>query len=395
MSDVGKQFPSEMETYTDRKSGRKITKLTKSGENYHFYFTENSFRGDDKEIIYHHSDVPFNDEGASINLFAMDLETGIRTQLTDFASHFKNIRYCGTGQSRDGMTIIFVADGDLYRLDRASGSFDRIYKTPEGFEISAMSLSHDGRYTAVVMYETPVFDRTFSNANYDGFTERFFAIKRSRIVMIDMKSLDAEILLHDTHWAGHIQFAPDTSEYLTFCHEGPWNRVQQRIWMLNTITKEVYPIYRQKGEDSVGHEFWTQDGLVFFDNRGPGHDGTITSDKTQATVVDADGKDDIPLVGFSDKEGNILRTLELPYYCNHYHSNRDNTLLVADAVNDLVLIDISTDTPSFEVLCEHNTSWLYQNTHCHPTWSWSGDKILFASDCDRVGCAQLYMIDMK
>ena len=103
----------------------------------------------------------------------------------------------------------------------------------------------------------------------------------------------------------------------------------------------------------------------------------------------------IPQIGFADRCGNIKRTVDLPYYCNHYHASKDNTLLVADAVNDLVLIDISKDTPSFEVLCEHNTSWLSHNVHCHPTWSWNNDKILFASDRDRQGYAQMYMINIK
>jgi oligogalacturonide lyase len=110
--------------------------------------------------------------------------------------------------------------------------------------------------------------------------------------------------------------------------------------------------------------------------------------------MDYDGEEDIPKVGFIDKDCNLIRELELPYYCNHYHANIDNTKLVADAVNDLVLIDISTDEPKLEVLCEHNTSWRYQASHCHPTYSWSNDAILFASDCDCEGEPQLYLIKM-
>jgi oligogalacturonide lyase len=108
--------------------------------------------------------------------------------------------------------------------------------------------------------------------------------------------------------------------------------------------------------------------------------------------MDYDGPEDIPKVGFVDKSGNIVREIELPFYCNHYHANIDNTVLVADAVNDIVLIDISTDTPKLQVLCTHNTSWRYQACHCHPTFSWSNDAILYASDCDREGQPQLYLV---
>lgn len=395
MSNAGKQFPSEMETYIDKKSGRKITKLTKTGDNYHFYFTENSFSAGDKEIIYHHSDIPFNEKGAFINLFAMDLETGVRTQLTDFAGCFKEIKFGCITKSIDSKMIIFIGDEDLYRFDRDTLSHTLLYKTPADFELTGISISHDNRYVAITMREKVTYDREFATSNYDGFAEHFYGTKRGRIVILTIDGLDSEVVLQDTHDINHIQFAPDTNEYLTYCHEGPWNLVGQRIWLFNTITRRVRPCYRQGARDSVGHEFWTRDGLVFFDNRGEGHDGSITVNKTQATVMEKGGEDTIPTVGFVDKHGKIVRELELPYYCNHYHANADNTLLVGDAVNDIVLIDISKDKLNIEILCEHNTSWLSHNTHCHPTWSWSNDKILFASDRDRQGCAQLYLIDMK
>ena len=69
-------------------------------------------------------------------------------------------------------------------------------------------------------------------------------------------------------------------------------------------------------------------------------------------------------------------------------------MLVADAVDDIVLIDISGDEPKLEVLCEHNTSWRWQAVHGHPTWSWSNNAILYASDRDREGEPQLYLVKM-
>ncbi|MBR2884365.1 MAG: hypothetical protein IKB93_06175 [Clostridia bacterium] len=394
MSNIGKQFPSEMETYTDQKTGRKITQLTKNGDNYHFYFTENSFTQGDEEIIYQHSEIPYSEKGSFVNLFAMDLKTGIRTQLTDFKEQFKFVGAFSFTKTVDSKIFIFVADGDVYRFERENNNIYRIYKTPEGFHITSLNISHDGYYVAATINETPKLDRELKRANYDGFVENFYAIKRGMIVVMKSDGTDSQVVFHATHWLGHIQFAPDSNEYLMFCHEGPWNRVQQRIWLYNLITRTVEPCFRQKEEDSVGHEFWTRDGLIFFDNRGAGHDGSITVDKTQATIIPSDSEDAIPEVGFADRYGKIIKTIKLPYYCNHYHANKDNTLLVADAINDLVLIDISKIDASFEVLCEHNTSWLSHNVHCHPTWSWSNDKILFATDKEKQGYAQLYLINM-
>lgn len=399
MSNEGRIIPSQKETYVDKVSGRKITKLTNSGRNYHYYFTENSFTEDGKEIIYGHSESsPYAEGGMTdvANYYAMNIETGESVQLTDFEAHFgKGCNTSGGTKSKDGEYIIFFHNTDLYAFVRSSGEYRLLYRTPVGYRASSPNVSFDNRYVVIALNEVPEYDRTFKVSNYDGFLDRFYGQKRGAVAIARMDGKGGWILYEDTHWVGHVQFAPDTNEYISFCHEGPWNYVQQRIWLLNTITREVHPCVRQKQDDSIGHEFWTRDGLIFYDNRGVGHDGTITSDKTQAVTISHDGPDAIPRVGFADKSGKVLRELELPYYCNHYHANNDNTLLVADAVNDIVLMDISTDNASIETLAVHNNGWYGPGGHCHPTWSWDNKYILYASDDGYgPGFMQLYLIEM-
>ena len=81
----------------------------------------------------------------------------------------------------------------------------------------------------------------------------------------------------------------------------------------------------------------------------------------------------------------------MPFYCNHYHANPGNTVLVGDDVDDLVLIDISGQAATLQTLCSHGTSWRTQSSHCHPTWSWDGAQILYASD--RGGKVNLYLVE--
>jgi len=393
MSNIGKEYPSEMTAFRDPKTGREIIQLTASGSNRHLYFTDNSFYADDRSVLYVHQSSSLADPGEA-ELFRIDLETGIRTQLSDFEGQ-GIINPGAITKTPDGQIITFTSQGKLYAMFPGTGEIRLLASCPVGYIFAQATISHDAKYVAVIANQAvPQKRKIRADENYNGFLDTFYAIKTSKIILAQMDGSGAQTVFEDTHWMGHIQFAPDTNEYLTFCHEGPWNYVQQRIWLFNTITRHAYPCFVQGQNDSVGHEFWTRDGLVFFDNRGRGHDGTITSDKSQAVTVDYDGPDDIPEVGFADKNGKVVRTLQLPYYCNHYHANKDNTLLVADAVNDLVLIDISTDTAKLEVLCEHNTSWRWQGVHCHPTWSWSNNAILYRSDGLREGYPQLYLIRM-
>ena len=391
MSNVGKQFPSEMSTYIDKKSGKEIIKLTQSGTNVHLYFTENSFYSDDKYILYKHRDGTLENSGVT-NLFKLDLDTGIRTQLTDFEA--LGVTPKVFNKTHDGKKLFYNTEHELYFIDVESGEHTLLATCPVGYTFGSTSGSYDNRYIAVIAGGKSFAKVKSSHENYGGFLENFYGNKSGRVMIAATDGSGFETLYEDTHWLGHVQFAPDTNEFITYCHEGPWNYVQQRIWMLNTITRRAKPCYVQGINDSVGHEFWTRDGLVFFDNRGRGHDGTITSDKTQAVTMSHDGPDDIPLVGFVDKDCKLLRTVELPYYCNHYHANKDNSVLVADAVNDIVLIHLDGDKPRLETLCEHNTSWRYQAVHCHPTWSWSNNAILYGSDCDSEGEPQLYLVKM-
>lgn len=386
-----KKLNSEMIAYIDEKSGREIIKLTQTGMNRHMYFTDNSFTLGKDEIIYMHSPANLS-EGIRENVFSMNLKTGERTQLTEFEKRFKTAGWIT--KSPDSKLLVFIGDGDLYSLNMETGDLNLICRCPVGYTLAGPFISYDKKYAVVIANAVIAESKYSKGENYNGFKDNFYAVKNSKLIVASTDGSGSYVVFEDTHWMGHVQFAPDTNEYIMFCHEGPWNYVQQRIWILNTVTRQVKPCFVQEEDDSIGHEFWTRDGLIFFDNRGKGHDGTITSDKTQAVTIDPEGDDAIPVVGFADKECNILKTIDLPYYCNHYHANTPNTLLVADAVEDIVLIDISKKTPTIETLCTHNTSWRWQHVHCHPCWSWDDKRILFASDRDEEGKAQLYMVNM-
>ena len=269
-----------------------------------------------------------------------------------------------------------------------------IYHETGPFQIASVpSIAPNLQYVAFARNEVVEAAIHYHGANYGGFKERYYMIKDGRITLAHLDGSGSFDVFKDTHQLGHFQFAPDDSTIGSFCHEGPWNLVTQRIWYLDFITREVRPCYRQGEQDTIGHEFWTQDGTMFFDDRGPGHDGTITSDRTQAVLTDVPVNDNamIPFVGLMDKKGNLIKKIDMPFYCNHYHANPDNSVLVGDDVDELVLIDISGAEAKLEVLAGHKTSWHTQSSHCHPTWSWDGKRILYASDDG--GRVQLYMIE--
>jgi oligogalacturonide lyase len=378
---VGQTYPSEMKTVIDPKTGHTVFQLTGGGSNnYHLYFTENSFCKGRREIIFY-SDRASKEQ---YNLFSMNLDTDGITQLTDFTGH---ISHCI--KPPEGGQLFCFHDNQIVRIDTVSLKRTALYECPPEWRLTSMSLNRSGTRIGFILNEnTPVE----TGANYKGFTENMYAIKRSKIMVVSVDGSDACEIFHDTHQLGHFQFSPDDDTIAMYCHEGPWNLVRQRIWLLDLISRTVKPCFRQEADDSVGHEFWTRDNLVFFDNRRAGHDGTITSDKTQVYKPSEDKKQ-TPYIGFADKRGAVIRTVDMPFYCNHYHADNTNAVLVGDDVEDLVLINIASGKAELKPLCFHGTSWYGQSAHCHPTFDWDGRFVLWTSDFG--GRHNIYMIDTK
>lgn len=390
----GETWQSEIRTFTDAQTGRAIRQLTSTGNNVHMYFTENSFVRGKNEIIFQSDRASGSDraphEDPQYSIFSMDLDTGIIEQLSDDVVSSPH----EVTKTPDAQLIAYTSGKQVKALDSQTGTARVVYEETGAFQLASVpSIAANRRYVAFCRNEVSQDPIHYHGANYAGFKERYYAIKDGRITLAFLDGSGWFDVFKDTHQVGHFQFSPDDPALGMFCHEGPWNLVTQRIWFLDFITRQARPCFRQSEQDSIGHEFWTQDGYLFFDNRGPGHDGTITSHRTQAVVTEVAVNQNAmtPFIGLMDRNGHLVRQLDMPFYCNHYHANPDNSLLVGDDVDNLVLIDISGQQATQQVLCSHKTSWHTQSSHCHPTWDWDGSRILYASD--HGGRVQLYLLE--
>ncbi len=390
---IGQTWKSEIREFKDEKTGRKIKRLTSTGNNTHLYFTENSFTTGKNEIIFQSDRASGEDkaphEEPKYSVFKMDLTSGLITQLTDDAGASHRIT-----KTPDSRLVVYMVGVQMRVLDTEAGKISAIYEEKDRFNLGMPSIAANCRYVAFCRNEKVESLDYMSSANYGGFKERFYMVKDGRVTLAFLDGSGWVDIHRDTHQLGHFQFSPDDPTIGMFCHEGPWNLVTQRIWALDFVSHRVWPMFRQEEHDSVGHEFWTQDGYIFFDDRGPGHDGTITSDRTQAVLKEVPVNENamIPFVGLMDRYGKLVRRIDMPFYCNHYHANPDHSLLVGDDVDDLVLVNIAGEKATLEVLANHKTSWYTNSAHCHPTWSWDGRQILYASD--HGGKVNLYLIEV-
>ena len=393
---IGDKWQSEIREYKDDKTGRTIKQLTATGNNVHLYFTENSFDANGDEIVFRSDRASGQDRAPHqdpfYNLFRMNLDSGEIVQLTDepvqTASDDSGSIHRVT-KTPDSQIIVYRTGDHIKKLDTATDAISVLYTETGNYNLASPSIAPNRRYIGFARNENV---HVADGPNYTGFKDRFYLVKDGRITLAYLDGSGWLDVFKDTHQVGHFQFCPVDSTLGSYCHEGPWNLVTQRMWLLDFISREAHPCFRQDEQDSIGHEFWTRDGYLFFDNRGPGHDGTITSDRTQAvaTNVQVNQNAMIPFVGLADRWGNIVKRIDMPFYCNHYHANPDKTVLVGDDVDDLVLIDLAGKEAKLQVLCNHKTSWHTQSAHCHPTWSWDGKQILYASDFG--GHVNLYLV---
>lgn len=373
----------EPEQLTDARTGRAYTRLTGWDEpSTHLYFTENSFIAGRDEILFQSA----HDTPGATNLFTLSLKSGEARRLT-------GLREGGAERvtkTPDGARIAFCANRTYYLMESRTGRVRRLMDVPEGFTPGRVSINCDRRFIAMQINEDVGFG--MGNA-YANFIRRLYAVKRSEIWLVEMdgEAISApKRIFRDTTEGGHLQFSPCDANLLMFCHEGPWNRVAQRVYLLRLDTDALVPCFRQDEADSVGHEFFTREGGVYLDNRGPAHDGSVRPAASEGRREGGLDDDFVPFLAYCTPDGLLAARYPLPYYFQHYHCGSDRRVLCGDGERDICRIVLRDGKDArIEALLAHNTSWRSQQTHPHPTISFDDAHCLFASD--RTGVAQIYV----
>jgi oligogalacturonide lyase len=209
---------------------------------------------------------------------------------------------------------------------------------------------------------------------YVGFEEYWAARPLSRIVCVDTEDGTAETVFEEYCWVGHANTSPTLPNLLTFCHEGPWHKVDNRIWGLDLDDGRAWKIRPGQEGEAVGHEYWLADGVRI------GYHGTGTDGEHFYGSIRYDNTDRLEAPS--------------PHGSTHFHSN-DLSLIVGDGSRDAPRLllwrfkDGRFEGP--KVVLTHRGSFHVQILHVHPRLSPDGDKILFASDAS--GYGNLCLVD--
>ena len=369
--DLKSFYPSELKEIFDRKTGVPIRQLTNyKGNSHHFYFTNPGWFDNEQKLVFS------SDRNNRTNLFAIDLNDYSIQQLTNLepVPLPREIAFFSACKNPIKDEVFFWYDMELISLDLNTLQTTTIFQMDAGWKNSMTSCSADGKYVYFSIWEdlSHLFEVDILRG-YVGFKETWEAKPHSKIIRVATDGSNSEVIFQEKYWIGHVNTSPKRSDLITFCHEGPWEKVDNRIWCLNVETKEVWKIRPRTHEgEKVGHEYWYADGetIGFHGTRADGSAflGHIRYDNTGQTEVD-----------FSKHTG-------------HIHSN-DKNLIVGDGGGVIKLWKWNGTTyDGPRILCEHKSSLKTQHSHPHPRFNAEGNKVLYTTDI--TGYCNVYLVDL-
>lgn len=375
MSDVGRVWKSESCTEKDPVSGLPVTRLTGYlGHSHHLYFTNPGWYDGGKRLLI------ASDRGNATNLFSLELASGELTQLTDFPptkSYPSELQFIFSSLNQTRPEVYFWRNRELIALNLKNFEQRALYRLPDGYSNNMTNVSADGQHVLTGIYEdlSAKFKVNLLHG-YVGFEEYWAAKPHSQIVAINTDGSGSRVLFEENYWIGHVNTSPTQSHLVSFCHEGPWDKVDCRMWMLDRNTGKVWKLRPTEKGEHVGHEYWLADGI---------HVGFHGSTKI------GNGKH---VYGWIKYDNTGLVEAPFPHASTHFHSNTKDLVVGDSTPHGNVLLWQFRDGAFSEsrVLCRHRCSFHIQQLHVHPRFSPDGTYVLFTSDT--LGYGNVYKVDV-
>lgn len=261
METGGKPMPLE---WIDKDTGHKVMRLSRrEGTNASFYFNNPCFippKGQGDLMVFYESTPKGN------QLFVMNLKTLKSEQLTDRA-HVSGEMVCA--KTREA----FYQSGDsVFAVNADTRKTRFIYAFPEGFNGRVGTVNADGTYLACVKatgdQEREIY--TKYPEKHDYFNRIYDAHIQHTLYVINTTTRQMKQIHQENEWTNHLLFSPTDPNLLSFCHEGPWEKVD-RIWNINIKTGEARLMHKRTMENEIaGHEFFSPLGdREWFDLQKP------------------------------------------------------------------------------------------------------------------------------
>lgn len=369
----GDIYKNKIFKYNDEYTGKQVFRLTSPEYlSHHPYFYNKMFTNDSKNLIY-----ASNMDG-NRNYYKLNINTGESLQLTEG----ENVKdYCAN-LSHDDLYLFITRKETLIRLNLDSLDEEIIYENDSDVIGTGIGYSSDSRY--VIKTQMKKSDYVPPKVGHTNLQEQWEKKPECRIVMIDVENKKSKVIYEEKTWLGHPQIRPGDNSTIMFCHEGLWEKVDARIWLINADGTNLRCAKPRVGEEKIGHEFWLHDGsrIAYLFCSNDSITGSYFTDNDLITFLDPD----------TLKEEIISKC---PAFC-HFITSPDNKMIVGDSRSKEAAFVYIIDVESKELkkLCFHGTSWKHtygssQDAHVHPAFSPDQTMVVFTSDKDGLPCVYL------
>lgn len=377
----GRVYHDEQFRYIDAYSGREIIKLTDYlGHSNHFYFTDPCWFNDGKSFFF------MSDRENQSNLFRYDLEDGKITQLTDFTTPGSS-RGCW---SEANQRLYYWRDQKITELNPETYEERVIYEAPPDMQPEARANpTADGKYVISRLQEDVPQDKPSISFAYSRFHELFHKKPLTQIIRVEVETGQMEVIHEDKRYMTHINTSHALPNIMTFCHEGPWYLVEQRIWGLNIETGETWKIRPQDDglNLAIGHEYWFADGEHI------GYHGFPRDNRNAEHVF-----------GYLKWDNSEHVEVRFPFRSTHFQS-LDESIIVGDGSPAAVFSHQGIARPFIQlfkwngedyegprILAYHRSTFNDQHAHPHPRFTPDGKYVLYSSDL--TAYSNMYLVEV-
>lgn len=373
------------ETRADAETGARVIRLTPPDVTCHrTYFYQKSFTTDGQRLVFGGEFGPDTDW----HYHLLDLRSGECLQLTDQPDENT---FGGFLDPADRHLYFVRAKRELVRLELDTLHEEAAYRVPEGW-VGYGTWVANSACTKMVGIEIRASD-WFALDDWVKFRQMYYNRPRCRLIRIDLASGQRQTIHETDTWLGHPQYRPNDDATVAFCHEGPHDLVDARMWFVGEDGGHLRCGKRHAAGESCTHEFWVPDGsaMIYV---------SYLKGQSERWIRALDP------VSLAD------RALATMPPCSHLMSNHDGSLIVGDGCATPADVD---DTAGYRVepdpylhlfdlrqgttrrIARHDSSWrVYkgdrQVTHPHPSFTPDERQVLFS--CDKAGEPGLYLADV-
>lgn len=370
----GKIIPLTFSSRLDQETGHEVIRLTPPHIVCHRnYFYQKCFTRDGSKLIF----------GGAFeghwNYYLLDLNRQQATQLTEGAGD----NTFGGFLADDDKSLWYVKNNrELRRVDLASLEEHVTYEVDDAWVAYGTWVANSD-CSQLVGIEIKKSDWQ-PLTDWSKFRAFYFTQPECRLIKVDLRTGERKVILQEKRWLGHPLFRPFDDNTVAFCHEGPRDAIDARMWLINADGSNLRKVRQHAPGESFTHEFWVPDGSALY-------------------YVAHKENDPQRYLFSADPQSLENRQLMAIPPCSHLMSNHDGSLIVGDgsphntgdiSLNDPFIWVFDSKKGTQKAVCQHNTSWKVldgdrQVTHPHPSFSPDDKWVLYTSDEE--GMPALYL----